>query len=170
MFEGWDASSSFVLRPPADSAGAGVARIHTPGDLLLYAGALAAAQPRLPPGTLTGQEEAVTMPATPPSVLVAEPWVDTDPVALPADAAAAPSSSGSAPALQWSWEGSSSRWLEVTIGLVGELVSVQEALGRAARSAACHHLTASKRMRVRASTAEGRRLVPTTASSAHVSD
>jgi hypothetical protein len=116
LMEDW-ASDSFVLRPPADSAGLGVARIHTAEDLAAYAAAIAEVKPRLPPGNMTDQPSAVTLPLEPPALLVAEPWVETDPVAVAA---------GADGSLETTWAGSSSssRWLEVSIGLMGELVSL----------------------------------------------
>jgi hypothetical protein len=113
MFE-WEASDSLVLRPPSDTAGLGVARIHTPADLAVYAAAIATVLPRLPPGSLTQQQAALTLPLEAPALLVAEPWVETDPVAVVA---------GAGGRLEVTWAGSSSRWLEVSIGLLGELVS-----------------------------------------------
>lgn len=117
---GWEACDSLVLRPPADSAGLGLARIHTPADLAAYAAAILDAVPRLPPGTLSQQEAPVTLPLDPPALLVVEPWVGTAPVRV----AAAGTEPGCG--LEVTWEedsSSSSRWLEVSIGLVGELVS-----------------------------------------------
>lgn len=110
----WEASDSFVLRPPSDTAGLGVARIHTPQDLAVYAAAIADAMPHLPPGSLSQQQFALTLPLEPPALLVAEPWVGTDPVGVAV---------GADGGLEVTWEGSSSRWLEVSIGLMGELVS-----------------------------------------------
>lgn len=114
--DGWESSEGMVLRPPADSAGQGVARISCPEDLEAYTSALDSMQPRLPVGTLTQQQHPLTMPAEPPALLLVEPWVNTDPVTV----AVGPEGD-----VEVTWEGSSSRWLEVSIGLLGELVSAQ---------------------------------------------
>lgn len=92
-----------------------MARIHSAEDLAAYAAAIAEVKPRLPPGSMTGQPAAVTLPLEPPAILVAEPWVATDPVAVTV---------GADGSLEAKWDGSSSKWLEVSIGLMGELVSV----------------------------------------------
>jgi hypothetical protein len=107
-------SNSFVLRPPTDSAGLGIARITNPTDLSIYAAALAEAVPRLPPGSLSQQQGPLTLPLEPPAVLVAEPWVDVEACGVGV---------GADGALEVTWAGSSSRWLEVSIGMLGELVS-----------------------------------------------
>lgn len=107
-------SNSFVVRPPTDSAGLGIARIANPTDLSTYAAALAEAVPRLPPGSLSQQQGVLTLPLEPPAVLVAEPWVEVE---------ACEVGVGADGGLEVTWAGSSSRWLEVSIGLMGELVS-----------------------------------------------
>jgi hypothetical protein len=131
--EDWGASDSFVLRPPADSAGLGVARIHSPADLAAYAAAITEVKPRLPPGSMTDQPAAVTLPLEPPAILVAEPWVETDPVAVTV---------GADGSLETQWAGSSSRWLEVSIGLLGELVSVRGWLVAGCGKLGARHLAA----------------------------
>jgi hypothetical protein len=70
--------------------------------------------PRIPAGTLTNQHKQVTLPLYLPELLVVEPWVESDPVKVTA-------ARGGKVEVQW--EGSS-RWVEVNIGLIGELVSL----------------------------------------------
>lgn len=71
--------------------------------------------PRIPAGTLTNQHKQVTLPLYLPELLVVEPWVESDPVKV----TAAPGGK-----VEVQWEGSS-RWVEVNIGLIGELVSLR---------------------------------------------
>jgi hypothetical protein len=103
----WDCSS-VAIKPPNRSGGLGVIRISGPEDLYIFADALCSCTPRLPAGTLEQQPLPVTLPLQLPELLVVEPWVETDAVEV-VDG-------------QVQWAGKQ-RWVEVTVGLIGELVS-----------------------------------------------
>eukprot|EP00882_Tetradesmus_deserticola_P019695 GHRQ01021223.1.p1 GENE.GHRQ01021223.1~~GHRQ01021223.1.p1 ORF type:complete len:393 (+),score=190.42 GHRQ01021223.1:66-1181(+) len=104
----WDCSS-VAIKPPTRSGGLGVIRVSSPEDLYVVADALRSCTPRLPAGTLEQQPLPVTLPLQLPELLVVEPWIETDEVAV-VDGQ-----------LQWAGK---QRWVEVTVGLLGELVSV----------------------------------------------
>ncbi|KAF8072596.1 hypothetical protein HT031_000256 [Scenedesmus sp. PABB004] len=104
----WDCTS-VVLKPPTSAGGLGVVRLCAAADLAAFTQALADGAPRLPAGTLSDQPLPVTLPLTTPELLVAEPWVATDPVVLRGD--------------DVEWAGAS-RWVEVCVGLLGELGSM----------------------------------------------
>jgi hypothetical protein len=102
----WDCSS-VALKPPTRTGGLGVVRISNAEDLYTFADALHSCTPRLPAGTLQQQPLPVTLPLQLPELLLVEPWIETDAVAV-VDGQA-----------QWA---SKQRWVEVTVGLLGELV------------------------------------------------
>jgi hypothetical protein len=111
MFEAllikWDCSS-VAIKPPTRTGGLGIVRISSAEDLYIFADALNNCTPRLPAGTLQQQPLPVTLPLQLPELLLVEPWIETDAVAV-VDG-------------QAQWAGTQ-RWVEVTVGLLGELVS-----------------------------------------------
>lgn len=88
----------------------GIIRVSSPQDLTIVAQTFSSATPIIPAGTLTHQPLPITLPMSLPELLVVEPWIDTDPVEVAANGE-----------VQWA---GSSRWVEVSVGLIGELVSV----------------------------------------------
>lgn len=105
----WECSS-VAIKPPTRSGGLGVVRLSGPEDLYIFADALRSCTPRLPAGTLEQQPLPVTLPLQLPELLVVEPWIETDAVSV-------------AEGGEVQWAGVQ-RWVEVTVGLIGELVSV----------------------------------------------
>jgi hypothetical protein len=104
----WDCNS-VAIKPPTRTGGLGIVRISSAEDLYIFADALQNCTPRLPAGTLQQQPLPVTLPLQLPELLLVEPWIETDAVAV-VDGRA-----------QWAGK---QRWVEVTVGLLGELVSV----------------------------------------------
>eukprot|EP00775_Hariotina_reticulata_P002565 gene2565-2867_t len=110
----WEEAGSICIKPPAHSGTSSVAHIHNGDDLMRYMHALHTGLPRIPAGTLTNQHKPVTLPLYLPELMVVEPWVETDPVKVTAEAGGK---------VEVQWEGSS-RWVEVNVGLIGELGSM----------------------------------------------
>ncbi|WIA08499.1 hypothetical protein OEZ85_007934 [Tetradesmus obliquus] len=105
----WECSS-VAIKPPTRSGGLGVVRLSGPEDLYIFADALRSCTPRLPAGTLEQQPLPVTLPLQLPELLVVEPWIETDAVSV-------------AEGGEVQWAGVQ-RWVEVTVGLIGELGSM----------------------------------------------
>jgi hypothetical protein len=101
---------------------------HSAQDLLLYGRALAVHALYINGGLLAAHPRRLPLPEDVPDALVVEPWVVTDPVTLVTPPAASPGDGaegeeegeeGPAP-VQWAGR---SRWVEVTMGLMGPMVS-----------------------------------------------
>lgn len=109
--EEWEAltnelkASALCVKPASDGCSTGVARLSCAADLAAYFAAIREKLPRLLPGSLSKLTSIVEMPLPPPSCLLLEPFIETDPI----------SNSGSK-GLQWS---GLSRWVEVTVGVLG---------------------------------------------------
>jgi hypothetical protein len=112
LADGWQASS-LAIKPPQPCGGMGVVRVSSADELQALTTALRRGDGLLPPGVLSQQQPmGAPLPLAAPSLLAVEPWLDTDAVHI------STSDDGS---LVVDWPGSS-RWVELCIGLVGELV------------------------------------------------
>lgn len=107
-----------MLKPSVHSSGMGNIRIATVEDLVLATKAMRGGAPKVLPNRLSLQPEGATLPMSLSELLVVEPWIETDPVGFNSGAAVSDASAGV------QWEGKS-RWVEVSVGLLGELVSSQ---------------------------------------------
>lgn len=87
-------------------------RIATVQDLILTTKAIMEAAPKIPPNRLSMQPRGATLPLNPQELLTVEPWLETDAVGF-----------SGADAMELEWSGSS-RWVEVSVGLLGEQVSL----------------------------------------------
>ncbi|CAI5515916.1 unnamed protein product, partial [Closterium sp. Naga37s-1] len=114
-------ADSFCVKPATDGCSAGVARLANPSDLAAYVAAVRDAAPRLLPGQLSTLCGIVEMPVRPPTHLLFEPFIETDPIRpLPApqqqqqqeEEGSCDNNEGLV------WEGRR-RWVEVTVGVVG---------------------------------------------------
>lgn len=117
IFDGWNCSS-VVLKPSVHSSGMGHIRIATVDDLVIATKAMREGAPKVALHKLSMQPEGATLPLSLPELMVVEPWMETDPVVF---------SSAAADDAGVQWEGKS-RWVEVSVGLLGELVSVWSVL------------------------------------------
>ncbi|KXZ44478.1 hypothetical protein GPECTOR_67g318 [Gonium pectorale] len=117
-----------LIRPVADTAGVGVARLGCGADVVAYAAALQAGAAVLPPDTLSYPHVAIPLPPRPPALLAFEPFVESDPLVLvvsaEGEAEGEESKDGQAEA---GATGASSElvclrgtgWLEVSFALIG---------------------------------------------------
>ncbi|CAI5928973.1 unnamed protein product, partial [Closterium sp. NIES-64] len=118
-------ADSFCVKPATDGCSAGVARLANPSDLAAYVTAVRDAAPRLLPGQLSTLCGIVEMPVRPPTHLLFEPFIKTDPIRpLPTaqqqqqqqqeeeEEGTCDNNEGLV------WEGKR-RWVEVTVGVVG---------------------------------------------------
>ncbi|CAI5491261.1 unnamed protein product, partial [Closterium sp. Naga37s-1] len=121
-------ADSFCVKPATDGCSAGVARLANPSDLAAYVTAVRDAAPRLLPGQLSTLCGIVEMPVRPPTHLLFEPFIETDPIRpLPTaqqqqqqqqqqqeeeEEGTCDNNEGLV------WEGKR-RWVEVTVGVVG---------------------------------------------------
>ncbi|KAG6557536.1 hypothetical protein Mapa_000810 [Marchantia paleacea] len=108
-------STSICVKPAADGCSTGVARLSCPEDLEVYLKAVVERVPRLLPGSLREAHGIIEMPESLTEVLLLEAFVETDAVMV---ASASNSSTEVTSNCRLSWEGKS-RWLEVTVGVVG---------------------------------------------------
>ncbi|CAI5484549.1 unnamed protein product [Closterium sp. Yama58-4] len=122
-------ADSFCVKPATDGCSAGVARLATPSDLAAYIAAVRDAAPRLLPGQLSTLCGIVEMPVRPPTHLLFEPFIETDPIRPLATAQQQQNQQQQQEEEEEAegtcdnneglvWEGRR-RWVEVTVGVVG---------------------------------------------------
>lgn len=98
---------SLCVKPASDGCSTGVAKLSYAADLSAYVAAVRDGAPRLLPGTLSSLAKGIVeMPVPPPSRLLLEPFIETDPI----------SSDPATRELRWAGR---SRWVEVTVAVVG---------------------------------------------------
>ncbi|MCD7449314.1 hypothetical protein HAX54_051056 [Datura stramonium] len=100
------------VKPARDGCSTGVARLCCEGDLAFYINALQDCLPRIPPNSLSKAHGMIEMPNPPPELLIFEPFVETDEIVV-----ASKSRNENAHNLLWKGD---SRWVEVTVGVVGK--------------------------------------------------
>ena len=98
--------AALCVKPNNDGCSTGVARLEVPSDLQTYATALRDGWEQIPPGSFAAAHAAVEMPGDVPSSLLFEEFIETDPVCV----------DDRAKTVTWKGE---SRWVEVTIGVMG---------------------------------------------------
>jgi len=103
-------TQSICIKPVADGCSTGVAKISSADDFVAYADAFLAKEPVLRAGSLSGQSCDIEMPLSGTGQLMVEPFVDTDPITIRKSASGAD---------EVEWAGNS-RWVEVTVGIIGE--------------------------------------------------
>ncbi|KAK4377605.1 hypothetical protein RND71_003901 [Anisodus tanguticus] len=105
------------VKPARDGCSTGVARLCCEGDLTFYVNALQDCLPRIPPNSLSKAHGMIEMPNPPPDLLIFEPFVETDEIVV-----ASKSRNENAHNLLWKGD---SRWVEVTVGVVGKRGSMR---------------------------------------------
>lgn len=106
-------SETLCVKPARDGCSTGVARLCSVEDLAVYSDALRKCLLRLPPNSLSKAHGMIEMPNPPPESLIFEPFIETDEILV-----SSKSTNGSAKKLIWK---GTSRWVEVTVGVVGKL-------------------------------------------------
>lgn len=105
-------SETLCVKPARDGCSTGVARLRCDGDLAVYIKALENCLPQIPPNSLSKAHGVIEMPIPPPELLIFEPFIETDEIVVF-------SKSSEANMHHLLWKGNS-RWVEVTVGVVGK--------------------------------------------------
>ncbi|CAN4118280.1 unnamed protein product [Withania somnifera] len=105
-------SDTLCVKPARDGCSTGVARLCCEGDLAFYINALQDCLPRIPPNSLSKAHGMIEMPNPPPELLIFEPFIETDEIVV-----ASTSKNENVHNLLWKGD---SRWVEVTVGVVGK--------------------------------------------------
>lgn len=103
---------TLCIKPSRDGCSTGVARLCCDKDLMVYIKALESSLPQIPPNSFTKAHGMIEMPIPPPELLIFEPFIETDDIVVS-------SQSSDENTLSLLWEGNS-RWVEVTVGVVGK--------------------------------------------------
>ncbi|KAF5747659.1 hypothetical protein HS088_TW05G00386 [Tripterygium wilfordii] len=108
---------TLCVKPARDGCSTGVARLCCQEDLAVYVKALKECLLRIPPNSLSKAHGMIEMPNPPPELLIFEPFIETDEIVV-----SSKSKNESAHHLMWKGH---SRWVEVTVGVVGKLGSMR---------------------------------------------
>ncbi|XP_021289787.1 uncharacterized protein LOC110420741 [Herrania umbratica] len=103
---------TLCIKPARDGCSTGVARLCCAEDLAVYAKALDDCLLRIPPNSFSKAHGMIEMPNPPPELLIFEPFVETDEIVVSSKTATASSQ-------HLMWKGHS-RWVEVTVGVIGK--------------------------------------------------
>lgn len=109
--------ATLCVKPARDGCSTGVARLCCSKDLDVYANALKDCLLRIPSNSFSRAHGVIEMPNPPPGSLIFEPFIETDEIIFS-------SNSTDDKGRHLLWEGKS-RWLEVTVGVVGKHGSMQ---------------------------------------------
>ncbi|WCJ27957.1 D-alanine--D-alanine ligase family [Euphorbia peplus] len=109
-------SETLCIKPARDGCSTGVARLCCADDLSVYLKALEDCLLRIPPNSFSKAHGMIEMPNPPPEVLIFEPFIETDEIVFSSN-----SSAGNAHGLEWKGE---SRWVEITVGVIGKCGSM----------------------------------------------
>lgn len=107
-------TDNVCVKPVGDGCSTGVARLSCADDLAAYVKAIQMGQSQIHPGTFLKAHGIVEMPDPSPKQLLFEPFIETDDVVVVSSS----STGSSAREGELYWEGKS-RWLEVTVGVLG---------------------------------------------------
>ncbi|KAL6987925.1 hypothetical protein U1Q18_013671 [Sarracenia purpurea var. burkii] len=107
---------TFCVKPARDGCSTGVARLCCSQDLAVYVKALNDGLLRIPPNSLSKAHGMIEMPNPPPEHLIFEPFIETDEIVF-----SSKSSNENARGLFWKGQ---SRWVEVTVGVLGKCGSM----------------------------------------------
>ncbi|GAV80851.1 Dala_Dala_lig_N domain-containing protein/Dala_Dala_lig_C domain-containing protein [Cephalotus follicularis] len=107
---------TLCIKPARDGCSTGVARLSCADDLSTYAKALEECLLRIPPNSFSTAHGTIEMPNPPPEQLIFEPFIETDEIVV-----SSKSTNGNEHRLLWNGH---SRWVEVTVGVVGKLGSM----------------------------------------------
>ncbi|TYI87763.1 hypothetical protein E1A91_D04G158900v1 [Gossypium mustelinum] len=103
---------TLCIKPARDGCSTGVARLCCAEDLAVYAKALDDCLLRIPPNSFSKEHGMIEMPNPPPELLIFEPFVETDEIVLSSKTV-----SYDTQRLLWKEH---SRWVEVTVGVIGK--------------------------------------------------
>ncbi|TYK24923.1 D-alanine--D-alanine ligase family protein isoform 1 [Cucumis melo var. makuwa] len=101
---------SLCVKPARDGCSTGVARLCCADDLAVYVKALEDCLVRIPSNSLSKAHGMIEMPKPPPELLIFEPFIETDEIIV--------SSKTIDASERLLWKGQS-RWVEITVGVVG---------------------------------------------------
>ncbi|KAL3830241.1 hypothetical protein ACJIZ3_019043 [Penstemon smallii] len=110
-------SETLCVKPARDGCSTGVARLRCGGDLAVYVKALESCLPRIPPNSLSKAHGMIEMPVPPPELLIFEPFIETDEIMFSSQLSA-----GNTRDLLWKGH---SRWVEITVGVIGKRGSMR---------------------------------------------
>ncbi|KAG8377094.1 hypothetical protein BUALT_Bualt09G0132600 [Buddleja alternifolia] len=108
---------TLCVKPARDGCSTGVARLCCDGDLAVYVKALDSSLPRIPSNSLLKAHGVIEMPIPPPELLIFEPFIETDEIIVSSQLSA-----GNTHNLLWKGE---SRWVEITVGVIGKRGSMR---------------------------------------------
>ncbi|KAK1388004.1 hypothetical protein POM88_016182 [Heracleum sosnowskyi] len=108
---------TLCVKPARDGCSTGVARLCSSDDFAVYVKALKDCLLRIPPNSFSKAHGMIEMPNPPPDLLIFEPFIETDEILISSQ-----STNVSKHGLLW--EGHS-RWIEVTVGVVGNRGSMR---------------------------------------------
>lgn len=103
---------TLCVKPARDGCSTGVARLCGAEDLGVYVKALEDCLLRIPPNSLSKAHGMIEMPNPTPELLIFEPYVETDEIVF-----ISKSMDGNSQRLKWRGQ---SRWVEVTVGVIGK--------------------------------------------------
>lgn len=104
-------SRTLCVKPARDGCSTGVARLCCDADLGVYLKALENSLPRIDSNSLSKAHGVIEMPYPPPELLIFEPFIETDDIIV--------SSTSKNENTHLVWKGQS-RWVEVTVGVIGK--------------------------------------------------
>ncbi|KAI7752162.1 hypothetical protein M8C21_002702, partial [Ambrosia artemisiifolia] len=105
------------IKPARDGCSTGVARLCCAEDLGVYVKALEDCLPRIPPNSFAKAHGLIEMPVPPPELLIFEPFIETDDITINVS-----KSGNQNEGLLWK---GSSRWVEITVGVIGKRGSMR---------------------------------------------
>ncbi|KAL2500278.1 D-alanine--D-alanine ligase family [Forsythia ovata] len=108
---------TLCIKPARDGCSTGVARLCCDTDLAVYIKALESSLARIPPNSFSKAHGMIEMPIPPPELLIFEPFVETDDIIVSSQ-----SSGENTHNLLWKGH---SRWVEVTVGVIGKCGSMR---------------------------------------------
>lgn len=103
---------TICVKPARDGCSTGVARLCCSDDLSVYVKALEDSLLRIPANSLSKAHGMIEMPNPPPELLIFEPFIETDEIIV-----SSKFSNESGHRLLWKGR---SRWVEVTVGVIGK--------------------------------------------------
>ncbi|XP_012089736.1 uncharacterized protein LOC105648070 isoform X1 [Jatropha curcas] len=107
---------TLCVKPARDGCSTGVARLCCVEDLAVYVKALEDCLLRILPNSFSKAHGMIEMPNPPPELLIFEPFVETDEIAI-----LSKSTGEDLHGLKWKGD---SRWVEITVGVIGKCGSM----------------------------------------------
>ncbi|KAB1224521.1 D-alanine--D-alanine ligase [Morella rubra] len=107
---------TLCVKPARDGCSTGVARLCCANDLAVYVKALEDCLPRIPSNSFSKAHGTIEMPNPSPNLVIFEPFIETDEIIVSSKA-----TNENGHRLMWKGH---SRWVEVTVGVVGKCGSM----------------------------------------------